>query len=269
MFGFGKKKSSDGPASKNKTKYSAADLAAYFQTNQNWSGRTFGELKTALEWIIRTQVLDSCTKEEWESEYKSYYSAQLDYAIYTMDIMNALIPSPGLTIAETNQSNSSRKMDSDTARNSLVGYLNVYFYRYINNIELPKLRGYIQSNPSESTEYVVDVFLTSIIYKSTMDSYPNESFSYHEIEGVPSSRIESLESLRNQIITHYEANNTVRLFQDIFMAMTYYAGSPYRGVHKAVLSLYDGDMKSFREMFFKSLPAIIENKGSLSIKVRS
>ena len=248
------------------SKLDAKQIAMNFISSKDWQGKTYGDFKRGIEWLIRHEVLGECSEEEWKQYHESYYSEQLDFALYTMNIFNHLVPDPNLTIAQANEKNSTRKMDPDARRNALIFYLNGYFYKYIAEVELPKLRGWIEANPEISIEQVVDCFISDIVFRRVAQEYPDEAIDYHQIEDVPQSRIEDLENLRSDIITDLE-NNDEELYKDIFLLMTYFAGSPYRGVHKAICVIFNADMGDFREAFFDQIPQIIENKGKLKLNI--
>lgn len=244
----------------------ARDLAHRFQARSDWSGMTPAEFRIALEWAIKQQVYPQASEEQWQ-QIRPMYKDQIDYAMYVMCCTQfPFIDKHEWSIEESNENFANMTMGGNAKRNFFVGYINVYFYRYIHSIELQNLKTILAINEDVPIDFAVDYFLTMIIFKEIVDANPDQQFEYHQINGIPASRVQALEDLRNKIVIAYNSGDEVDLFKHIFYAMTFFAGSTYRGVHKALMSLLGfDDLSVVREVFYNNVASIIENKGAIKL----
>ena len=240
------------------------ELAMMFRSREDWSGLTVEEFKFALEWALKESTYSKLSEEEW-NKISSKYEGNIDYAIYTMCYFDPL-ENQDWSIKEKVNSILNNTFNSTSKRNAIVGYKCTYMFEYINSIELHRLKSMIEINKNLCINTIVDYYLTNLIYIDEVKANPGVQFEYHQIEDEPDTRIKSLEDLRNKIVYAYNRDNQIDLYKNIFYAMTHFSGSTYRGVHKAVMFLFNiRDYSIFRDIFYKELPNIIKNRGVIPI----
>ena len=107
------------------------ELAGQFQSRQDWTGLTPKGLRIALEEaIIATVYANSPVSKR--AECLAYHSDQIEFAMYAMS--SAAFPfneRPELSLREMNRQFENLTFDSNSKKNCLVGYTNIYFYKYI------------------------------------------------------------------------------------------------------------------------------------------
>lgn len=237
-------------------------LAYFFALNNDWGGRTFRDLDQAFRYSVRMAAMGDCSESQW-LRYSMCVQDEMDYALYCMSTCNWVVESDNLSISQVNNLNLDRVLDWRGKDNCFKGYFNTFFYKYINAVELPKLRMIIQAHQGVPLEAAVDCYLTSLVYGVELRSNPAGVADYHTAQNATIERISSLEYIRSKIVTNIRLNNEKGLYEDIFYGMTFYAGTVYRGVHKALCSLFGIDSEEFRSLFYASLPGIIRDEGSV------
>lgn len=262
LFGFGSKKENRTSSSAN----NGQELARRFQSQSDWSGMTLGEFRKALEFAIRQGVYSGASDQQW-AQILPMYKNEIEYALYAMGATQfPFSDQADWSVEDFNRNMARKTLDSNAKHNFFVGYMNCYFYRYIHSVELNNLRMILTVNEGIPMDYAVDYFLTLIIFNEVVAANPGQQFEYHQIQGVPASRVQALEELRNKIIVAYNNDDEPALFKHIYYAMTYFSGSTYRGVHKAAMALLGHeDMGAVREMFNSNVENLIKNQGNVSV----
>ena len=241
------------------------ELAWQFQSKQDWTGLTPGELRKALEGAIIASVYSGVPASQ-HADCLAYHGDQINFAMYAM--CSAAFPfsdRPELSLQEMNKQYENLTFDSNSKRNCLAGYANVYFYKYIHNVEIHNLRMIVEVNDELSLQDAVDFFITSMVYPGVIEANPGMLVTYEMINDVPQSRIQSLKQVSVDLQQAYRSNDETALFKSVFYVMTNFAGTRYRGVHRALLSLFGIELAQFREDFYDSAETIIKNEGNLTI----
>ena len=239
------------------------ELAWQFQSKQDWTGLTPKELRMALEGAIIAAVYANAPSSQ-HAECLAYHSDQIEFAMAAMSA--AAFPfrdRPELSLQEMNKQYENMTFDNNSKRNCLVGYTNMYFYKYIKNVEIHDLKMIVEVNDNISLKDAVDFFITSMLYPEVIEANPGMLVTYDMIEGVQPSRIQSLSQIGADLQRAYRDNDEPVMFKSIFYLMTNFAGTRYRGVHRALLSIFGVDMAQFREYFYKNVTTIIENEGNI------
>lgn len=250
-------------------KSSAPKLAQYFRDNDNWKGKNPNELRRALEWAIWAQAYSNLSAKKWKLVLPEFEN-EINYAMYMM--CRACFPfvdSPDLSIVEANARFAEMTFDSKISKhNCFAGYMNGYMYGYVHNTEMKKLHTLIDNSPDVPMEFIVDFFLTTIVFQDTVESNPGKTFEYHGISGVPATRVQALEKTRNQIISAYQSGDEAESLKLVYYAMTYFAGSRYRSLHKGLMVEIFGfnDLADVRTMFNDNAENLLQNKGALKLR---
>ena len=247
--------------------YSGQDLINEFRSRSNWAGMTLGQFQTAVETFIWKDIYTNATEQQWMQLLLPKYKETINYAVYAMGATAfPFSDKQEWTVEDFCKNMAAEELDSNAKHNFLAGYLNTYFYKMINFVLLRDLKEIISANSGISMDYLVDYFITQVVFKEVVDANPGKEFVYYQIQGVPATRVQALKAIRNDIISAWQVNDEPALFKHLYYLMTYFSGSTYRGVHKAVLFLlgYD-DYAEIREKFYAKVECIIEQKGNVRI----
>ncbi len=241
------------------------ELAWQFQSKSDWTGMTPKELRIALEGAIIASVYSNVPPSQ-HADCLAYHENEIDFAMYSM-IMAAFpfSDNPEWSLKEVVERLGNRTFDNNAKRNCFVGYTNTYFYKYIHDVELHKLAMIVESNDGLSLQNAVDFFITSILYPGLLEANPGMLVTYNMIDGIQQSRVQSLKQISADLQRAFNNDDQVGLFKNIFFLMTNFAGTQYRGVHVALLSIFGIEMAQYREDFYRNLPSLIENQGAITI----
>lgn len=239
-----------------------------FMANDDWSGMTPQDFRIAIEWLIPEIIYPTATAQQL-AEVMPMYKNRIDYAMYSMCCAQFPFEDKSDWSLEQSLAHfSNMSLDANAKKNFFVGYMNNYFYRYIHDVELRNLYALIEANSDLSIDLIVDYFLTFIVCEETIDEDPDAVFEYHQLKDISPSRIKALESVRDEIVTALSEDDEVSLFKSIYYLMTYFAGSSYRGVHRAVMPLLGfEDFAAARELFYANVASLIEHKGGVRLRV--
>ena len=241
------------------------DLGQQFQSKSDWTGLTPKELRVALEGTIIAAAYANVPQSQ-HAECLAFHEDQTDFAMYAM--VFTCFPfsdNPEWSLKEALRHVENQTFEKNSKRNCFVGYLNMYFYKYIHDVELHDLQMLLMLNEGLSLNDGIDFFITKMLYPRLIEANPGMLVTYHMLSDVPESRIQSLNQISREMQTAYQKNDQVALFKNIYFLMTNFAGTAYRAVHRAVLSLLAIDMDDFRNTFYEYLPEIIENEGAITI----
>lgn len=241
------------------------ELAMRFQSRDDWSGLSHRDFRTALEELALNVALPGAGPAE-RQQLLALYKDQIEYVLYSMDILTATSDSSDLSVAEIVKRDENKTFDANAKRNTLVAYMNSYLYKYINNVELHNLRALIEINPELSVEQAVDFYIATLVYPLVAVDNPSVYFTFRDVPEPQVGRNQALEALSAEMANAYKSNDELQMFKSTFYAMTNFGGGKYRPVHKAMVTLLDlPGLGEFRETFYENLPKIIENKGAIRL----
>jgi hypothetical protein len=217
-------------------------LAHRAQTDEDWSGFAFGEIRSAVDTALALSLSPPGGQAEYDS-WKKRCKSKVDYLFYlfSSNTVRIGVPDGDLEIADVLAACEAEKLDQWAKRNFLACYLNTYFYRFITEVEVPKIRGFISTNPDFSTTEAVEYCVTQLLYSDVVEVDPGVFFTFGDIDGVPAQRLQELRALSSKIANALEQGDASRdLLEGVFLVMTRYVGSDYRRVHAAVTGLLGG-----------------------------
>ena len=110
------------------------DLAMRFQSRDDWSGLSHRDFRTALEELSLSIALPGAGPAERE-RLLALYKDQIEYVLYSMDILNAWTDSSDLSVAEIVKRDENKTFDANAKRNTLVAYKKSCRNKYINNVQ--------------------------------------------------------------------------------------------------------------------------------------
>ncbi|MDR1089410.1 MAG: hypothetical protein LBL23_09130 [Coriobacteriales bacterium] len=241
-------------------------LTMALTAKEDWTGYTFAEVRSAIEAGLALTLSPPGGEEEcefWSERCKN----EIDYLLYVFagtQLLYTMIY-PDMGIEEVLKKCNGEAIDKNGKRNFFVCYLNTYFYRYIKNIEIPKIQEIVKVNPELSRKQAIDFYITQLLYFDVVKANEGMFFIYEDINDVPSQRKHALNEIANKVVAALADNDERALFENIFLLMTFFAGSNFRRVHASVTAIIGIGMADFRQLFHDNLDRIIENKGNIRI----
>lgn len=249
-------------------------LGTEFALKDDWTGYYFRDFRIALENALLT-TQPAVSPGDDLSQYNfiiDWCKSSTDYALYSFGGVNfPFIDRDDWSIDDFLKEIDMYQLYKDSKRNLLTAYIFVYLYKYIKEVEIKRLQGIIERHPHFSTSLNVDFFITQMLFAETLADYSSMNsgagITYSDIvdADVPQSRKEALQEISASIVEALELSDERALFENIFMLMTYFVGSPYRRVHHAVVALLNIDMGTFRQFFYEHLDGVIKQKGGIRI----
>ena len=242
------------------------ELAYKFQSQDDWSGLTYKDLREVLEGGIANMLFSNDGSAERELAL-SVCREQIDWVLYVTN-PGSLFDTSSLSVAEFVKRDENAQFDSQSKSHCYVFYLNTFLYKFI-NMELNNLRAIINNNDALTTKEAIEYFITILVYPYHAKDNPGVFFTFRNVQegSMQPGRVQNLENLADELYTAYRNNDELQMFKTTFFVMTNFAGAKYRPIHRVLTSLFRfNDLGEFRSIFYENLPNIIKNKGAVNLK---
>ena len=238
------------------------ELAAEFQSRDDWSGFTYIDFRTALEGAIVNIAVPGAGSAEREYVL-SVYGEQIDWILYCMNEC-LLFFDKNLPVSEAVKKYENSMLSSVSKDNCIAGYINIFLYKFI-NMEINNLKAIVNNNDALTAKEAVDYFIATLVYPFHAKDNPGRFFTFRDAKegAMQPGRNQSLENLADELFDAYKNDDKLQMFKTVFYLGTNFAGAKYRPLHRALSGLLVYDLGEFRNAFYENLPEIIKREGTV------
>ena len=245
----------------------ASNLYFALSESEDWSGYTISDVRAAFEFGILSWLPPEATDDD-RAKFLHRHESQIEYLFYLLGIAITLEEDdPSASIDEMNRRWQMKSLSYDSRIRFRSVYENTYFYKFINAIELQRMRSLIAINADDLLDMyqAIEYFMTGLLFPTIIEEHPGVFISYRNIEEVSERRANALDTVRNSLGEAYQSNDLREQFVQVFSLMTDYPWSVYRDVHNAMGYLLAFSKSDFKNSFLSNLDRILEDKGAAPI----
>jgi hypothetical protein len=158
-------------------------LAHKAQTDQEWTGYTFGEIRSAVDTALALSLSPPGGQAEYDF-WKKQCKSQVDYLFYSFSKLTVrlFLPDGTLGIEDVLASSETERLYEGAKHSFMVCYANTYLYRFINDVEVPKVREIVEMYPDVPRTKAVDFYITELLYRDTVRDNPGVFFTVADID---------------------------------------------------------------------------------------